>query len=245
MGKRKKVRTNADGRGTGAVNTNATKGTVLDVDPAAEALAEAKAKFDAAKQKKASLNAAITKHKRTLKDGPKRVEKLKEQIVRAKANTTKSAEELLKKASEMEKETKKLEKETTALEKEAAGLYREQEDLRIELGEIRESNKAKRPGEPRRGTGMSSAKISLVKALSRRQYVVQYGPGDAPAAVGAKSLDGRLVLILNQDDFSMSILGAKPTIRAYGAGSIMSIETALRALPEIASGDSAKKTGTK
>lgn len=247
MSTRKNNRTKVGGSGSvngkGVVDIAGSEA----VEIAANELVEAKAALEAAKKKKTQVAQAIRKHKRTLKDGPSRVEKLKEQIGRAKANTTKSAEELLKKAAEMEKEMTALDKEEAGLKKEASGLYREQEDLRIELGEIREANKAKRTeaansnGTPQvRSAGMNSSKVALVKALSRRTYVVQYGPGETPVAVGAKSQEGNLELVLGKDDFTMSIQGADSTTHSYGAGAIMVIENAFRAIPKA----DEKATGT-
>lgn len=226
-----------------------------DAEIQAEKLAAAKVTLDAARKRKVEASTKIRKHTRTLKDGPERVVKLKKQLVQAKAGTTKSAEDMIKKARELDAETKKLDTEAKGLEKQASGLYREQEDLRIEIGSVKEANATARgtnsgSGSAPKGTGMSSSKSSLIKALARRQYVVQYGPGETPAAVGAQSQkdgknDGKIALVLGKEDFTMSVQGAKPTTHSYGAGAIMTVERANREIPEDEkSGKAAANTGS-
>lgn len=198
-------------------------------------LEDAKAVFDVAKDTKMKVTTGIRKDKQLLKNFDNREAKLLEQIERAKANTTKSAEDLVTKANEFKEETKKLAKEHEPLSKEAQAKRDRLEDLKIELAEIKAANRKKRDatrksgkdGKPRE-VNVKVSKTALVKALARRAkdgFMVQYNSDGT--GKGAVHRPTGVALVFGETGFTLTS-GETSTEHKFGGGGIQIVEKAVR-----------------
>ena len=193
-------------------------------------LETAKSRFDVAKKKLQDVKAQTRKDKRTVEQAAARKKKLTEQIERAKANTTKSAEELLKKAEEFEKEATKASKDSKSVSAQAEKIREEEAKLRQELAEIKAANRKKKTddGKPKK-VNPKASKVALVRALARRKFVVRYDSDGA--AESAKTQDGSVNLAFGETDFTVKYLDKTETV-AYGAGAIDKVEAGVEAVAE-------------
>lgn len=190
--------------------------------PNPKELVSAKEKNDAARKILQQIKAKIRRAKQLKEKFGERKAKKEASIARAKAGTTKSAEELLSKADEFDKEAAKLLKENRGILSEFDLMDDELGVLDQELKEIRAANKKAR-GKSSNGTtrtgSVAAAKAALVKALGRRGWVVRYD-SDAAAEWATKSDGGVDARIDFTGEHWTTKVGDDTKVNQYGAGAI-------------------------
>lgn len=182
----------------------------------------AKKTYDAARTKFTEIKKSISKHKRLIKNGPDMKVKLREQIARAKAGTTQSAENLVKRAKKFEEDALGLQQGALAGHNRAQKVVSEIDDLKTELAEIRAAKskgRKTRTGKP----NPKAARTAFIKALRHRtpDFVCQYTGEVVTGCVHEKS---GLKLELGDDGWTASLKGSKKTNHEYKAGAILLVE---------------------
>lgn len=185
-------------------------------------LAVAKKTYDEARTKYTDIKKSISKSKRFIKNGPDMKAKLKEQIARAKAGTTQSAENLVKRAKKFEDDALGMQQGALAEHNKAQKVISDIDDLKTELAEIRAAKskgRKTRTGKP----NPKAARTAFIKALRHRtpDFVCQYTGEVVTGCIHEKS---GLKLGLGDDGWTASLKGSKKTDHEYKAGAILLVE---------------------
>lgn len=184
-------------------------------------LVSAKDKAEAARKKLMAIKAKVRKAENLKKKYEERKAKKETAIIRAKAGTSKSAEELEASAIQFEKDAAKLLKENKVLLSEGDLMQSALDTMDQELKEIRAANKKNRKTGTKTGGGSTAAaKAALVKALSRRVFIVRYDDAGEAALSATKTADKVTVNIAFEAESWTTDVDGKKATHNYGQGAI-------------------------
>ena len=196
-----------------------TPETITQVIP--PELMSAKERNELARKKLVAVKAKIRRAIQLQEKFGERKTKKEQAILRAKAGTTKSAEELNAKTEEFDAEVAKLLKENKGLLTEFEVMDGQLGEMDQELKEVRSANKKARkvPEGGRTGGSVAAAKAALVKALARREYIVRYD-SDGAAETAKKTVEDVTVAITFGTEDWVTKVGDEEVTHNYGAGAI-------------------------
>ena len=202
------------------------------VDPAVEAVAKAKAINDAERKSLRDLKNKLAKAKRLMSTWADVKGKKEIQLLRAKAGTAKTPEELAADTAKLAADKAKLLKdnafqlnELKVMEDKLALMDQEIKELRAAKKKENSSNGKERKTST--SGNIASAKAALAKALGRRLWIVRYGT-DGAVQSASKEVDGVTSSItFNADAWSIKVGDADTTIHTYGAGAIQIADAAI------------------
>jgi DNA repair exonuclease SbcCD ATPase subunit len=206
---------------TKKVAASTAKVTKTSVAVAPSAILSAKDKAEAARKKLMAIKAKIRKALNLKKKYDERKAKKETAIIRAKAGTSKSAEELEASVIQFEKDAAALLKENKALLSDGDLMQGRLDVMDQELKEIRAANKKNRKTGTKTGGGsVAAAKAALVKALSRRVFIVRYDDAGEAALTATKTADKVTVDIKFLDESWETKVDGKVATHNYGQGAI-------------------------
>lgn len=205
-------------------NTGANASTGKDnktKQAVAPTIVSAKDKAEAARKILVAIRAKIRKATNLKKNYEDRKAKKETAIIRAKAGTSKSAEELEASAVQFEKDAAELLKKNKALLSEGDLMANKLGRMDQELKEIRAANKkSRKTGTKSAGGSVAAAKAALVKALARRTFIVRYDDAGEAALTARKTADKVTVLIVFGDENWVTDVDGKKATHNYGQGAI-------------------------
>jgi hypothetical protein len=206
---------------TAGANVSDGKGKKVQQAVAPVSIVSAKDKAEAARKKLMAIKAKIRKAENLKKKFDERKAKKETAIIRAKAGTSKSAEELEASAIQFEKDAAELLKKNRALLSDGDLMQGRLDTMDQELKEIRAANKKNRKTGTKTGGGsVAAAKAALVKALSRRVFIVRYDDAGEAALTATKTADKVTVDIAFGDENWTTKVDGKSVTHNYGQGAI-------------------------
>ena len=202
------------------------------VDPIIEAVAKAKAINDAERKSLRDLKNKLVKAKRLMSTWADVKGKKEIQLLRAKAGTAKTPEELATDTAKLVAEKAKLVKENAfqlnelkVMEDKLALMDQEIKELRA--AKKKESGSNGKERKTSTSGSIASAKAALANALGRRLWVVRYGT-DGAVQSASKEVDGvSSSIIFNADAWSIKVGDGDAVSHEYGAGAIQVADAAI------------------